>query len=915
MKIQTFTILLACFFLTGLHAQTVKAPFTLDGSVTASVQQGDTVFIGGTFTRILRPEELMSYGGPVDMSTGELVSGWPKPNGAVLISIPDGNGGFYLGGDFTMMDNQPRTRIAHIDQNGALTQQLAGVSFNAGVSCLKLRNNILYVGGSFTSAGDANTASITRNRLAAIDLGLNTLTPWNPNSGGNIGGMDIVRDTLYVGGGFTSMGGASRTYLATVSLLTGAVGPWAPVISGGTGEQVNGVIAAGDTVFVYGRFLSFDGQSRVKLVAVTGSTLLPWNPGIWAPNLSSTVTTMLVSGNLLYVGGGFDSIGTGTGFRHRGLAAIDRTTGLPTNWCPAIPASFGAFYSMLLHNDILYVVGNFTNTSRTIGSQVRLRAAALDVNQDTSMALPWAPAIYDLYPMTIGLSGNNLYIGGYFTQMGKSYTRNRLAAFRSSTNALLDWDPNVTGNITAMAVSKDGKKVFVGGNQLTNIGGVTVNHLGAIDVATGACDAGWVGDIPSGNINAMVTSPNALYVGGSFTTVAGQTYNRLVSLDLVTGAPSTTWTPGVGGTVYALALKGDTLYVGGSFTSVTTPGSAVRNRAFSINTLTGTLTTWNPNLAGGTPEVRSLLINDSILFIGGTFTTYQGTSRARIAAVSLNNFTLLSTWNPNSNNTISYMAAAGNALYVAGAVTSFGGTSGVARPGIALLNAASGALASWNPGTIGTVSSLIYSNHTLYTGLSATPWFVAITGDMALPVSFKSITASKERQDVAINWSTATETNNSHFEVERSADGENFSAVGSVRGAGTSAVIKNYHLTDRAAFITGNAPVLYYRVKQVDFNGQSSYSNVVSVRDQDLQQNVVLGIYPNPGKEEFVFDFNGAKGLKQIEVFNLNGKRLYLASSTNDMEQVVLKDYAEGIYLVKVATADGVTTKRLMIGR
>ena len=94
-----------------------------------------------------------------------------------------------------------------------------------------------------------------------------------------------------------------------------------------------------------------------------------------------------------------------------------------------------------------------------------------------------------------------------------------------------------------------------------------------------------------------------------------------------------------------------------------------------------------------------------------------------------------------------------------------------------------------------------------------------------LPVTLSSFTGKKEGATTLLNWTTATETGNNYFSIERAPDGESFAPIGSIKGAGNSTVALNYSFTDKQP-MTGNN---YYRLKQVDYNGKSKYSDIVVI--------------------------------------------------------------------------------------
>jgi hypothetical protein len=101
---------------------------------------------------------------------------------------------------------------------------------------------------------------------------------------------------------------------------------------------------------------------------------------------------------------------------------------------------------------------------------------------------------------------------------------------------------------------------------------------------------------------------------------------------------------------------------------------------------------------------------------------------------------------------------------------------------------------------------------------------MSVTGDEVVPVELTSFTAQASNRNVVLNWSTATETNNQGFEVQRNS-GNGYVSAGFINGFGTTTEVKNYSFIDRNIEV-GNYS---YRLKQVDLDGSFDYSNEVNV--------------------------------------------------------------------------------------
>jgi Peptidase family M28/Secretion system C-terminal sorting domain len=143
---------------------------------------------------------------------------------------------------------------------------------------------------------------------------------------------------------------------------------------------------------------------------------------------------------------------------------------------------------------------------------------------------------------------------------------------------------------------------------------------------------------------------------------------------------------------------------------------------------------------------------------------------------------------------------------------------------------------------------LIHFNQPYYHKMSRlTLGTVATLADLTeiVPVELLAFTASVRNSEVELLWSTASELNNMGFEIERSIDNpDNFVTFGFVEGKGSSTEINYYSFTDHPQVSGVNQ--LYYRLKQVDFDGSFSYSDVVTVSYDVPDEFVLSQNYPNP---------------------------------------------------------------------
>ena len=173
----------------------------------------------------------------------------------------------------------------------------------------------------------------------------------------------------------------------------------------------------------------------------------------------------------------------------------------------------------------------------------------------------------------------------------------------------------------------------------------------------------------------------------------------------------------------------------------------------------------------------------------------------------------------------------------------------------------------------------------------------AILAPAVVPVTMTYFKGKVENNDAHLSWETATEFNNAGFEVEKSIDGSHFSSIGFVKGNGNSSTQIVY------SFIDNNfTKTAYYRLNQIDFDGKSTFSKVVSLQKE--AKNKTLTVYPNQisTQSEVTIDFSvTVETTLNIEVIDIQGRILYKNQIEKGVERlkIPVSHWARGMYFVR----------------
>ena len=186
-----------------------------------------------------------------------------------------------------------------------------------------------------------------------------------------------------------------------------------------------------------------------------------------------------------------------------------------------------------------------------------------------------------------------------------------------------------------------------------------------------------------------------------------------------------------------------------------------------------------------------------------------------------------------------------------------------------------------------------------------------------IPVELTSFNAEVDESGILLIWETATETNNSGFEIEKSTDNEEFENVGHIKGNGTTTEKQEYRFRD--ADVTGKGKC-YYRLKQIDYDGTATYTEVIEVDysiipvEFSLSQN-----YPNPFNPATTIKF-GISELTNVtlKIYDALGSEVETLVSEK-LEPGYYKHewnasrFASGVYFYRIIAGTFVETKKLVI--
>jgi hypothetical protein len=802
----------------------------------------------------------------IDAATGIYDADFPRISGNIATVVSDGQGGWYIGGSLTAIENEPIGNLIHIKADKTLDTNF-NPEPNTYVRTLVLEGTTLYIGGNF-----AEISGQSRNYLAAMDISTGTLLPWNPNPNSFVHAIQVVGTTIYVGGEFTSIGGQSRNYLAALNSTTGAATSWVPPAIDNDIYTL-AVNTATNTMFIGGIFDAVGGLTRTGLAAVNmGTTTGTVIPG-WVANTNGTgyIYEVTLSGSSLFVAGYFTTI---NGIIRNSVAAVSTANGSVTGWDAKLGA-YSTVYELAISGSTLYIAGYINQANLTD----RFGIAAVTVS--TGSLLSWNPNL-NSDVNAVAVNSNTVFVGGYFTIV-KPQSPGNAIIFNEATNEIWPYtiELNSGGEIYTMAIENN--TVYIGG-AFSTVNGSTRKNLAAFNLSTGALLSwapvvnGTTATFDNTVVRSMKIKDNLVYIGGTFLNVNGSTRPNLAAIDATSGALNA-WNPiaGDGKTtsqyINTLDISGNAVYIGGLFNQI---NGTPRTHLAAVDATTGTLTAWAPEVNGS--FITKLIVTGNTVYVLGDFPKSIGGAYRPYGIAALDATSGLATpWNPAfENGLVNDIAVNNRDLYVAGY---FDEAAGVRRNGIASFNLSTTAINDWNP-------DIVEDEGGFYV-------YTIAASDIRLSVSGGFYYIGNEPRG-----------NYAEYELCNAVTAVTLSgSTLSAQAGGSYQWYLNNEAIDGATSQTLDISLLENGVYSVDVSangctGRSpDFVYLITGNETATDSNIIL--YPNPTSSDVVIKFSEA-GSSSITVLNVIGKTIQRIHGTARENRIALNELPEGTYLVKI---------------
>lgn len=467
-----------------------------NGIVQAAAVHEQTLYVGGSFTRVAPAAGFMGPWFGVSAATGAALPRLPLADDAVLAIEPDGAGGYFVGGRFTRIGGVARAGLAHVLADGSIDPGFVpdlrpyGYTLNGRpgpeVRSLARSGTRLFVGGGFVTPGSSG--------LVALDTTTSARLPWAPAA---FPGLEGERILLHAGRvivvGQPQFPGAQVQGPSAFAAdpVTAAVA-WTRTL--GFGELAADAVVAGGRLIVVGSFAGPNHCAVMSLDPDTGVVDSTWAPHQSCPPRSRTaINAVTAIGSTVYVGGRFTDLG---GQPRSNIAAIDLATGTLTPWAPTIDGAVRHLAASPASS--LYIAGAF----RRVAGAARDALAEIDT---TGAVTAWTPQVHSADLHTLHVTAGTVLAGGTPGVAGGD-ARENLAAFALDSGDVLPWAPAMAQEVIELAATSG--RVFASFNRLDTGGTLATPKVLAFDGETGA--QAWL--FPDFTTDLLAASSGHVYV-------------------------------------------------------------------------------------------------------------------------------------------------------------------------------------------------------------------------------------------------------------------------------------------------------------------------------------------------------------------------------------------------------------------
>ena len=647
-----------------------------------AVQADGKIIIGGAFT---------SYNGTARNSIarldadGSLDTGFDPGTGAggtVGAIAVQANGKIIIGGVFTSYNGTALNRIARLNADGSLDTSFdPGTGANNTVRSIAVQTDgKIIIGGVFTIYNGTG-----RNFIARLNADGSLDTSFDPGTGANssIESIAVQADgKIIIGGFFTTNNGIARNRIARLN-ADGSLDTSFDPGTGANGTVRSIAVQADGKIITGGSFTSYNGTARNFIARLNADGTLDsgFDPGSGSSNSVECITVQ-TDGKII-IGGMFTSY-NGTG-RNR-IARLNADGSLDVGFDPGTGA-LGSVLTIAVQVDGKVIIGGGFSLYNNIG---RGNIARLNADGSLDAGFDLNTGANGTVECTAVQANGKIVIGGSFTNYN-GIGRLFIARLNADGSLDTDFDPGTGagGTVGAIAVQADGK-IIIGGS-FTSYNGTARNFIARVN-AGGSLDTGF------DPVNVATTSVRsiALQADGKII-VSGGVTNRIVRLN-VDGSVDTGFAPGTGpnSSVQSIAVQPDgKIIIGGFFTSY---DGIARNRIARLNTDGSLDASFDPGSGSSNTVERITVQSDGKIIIGGLFISYNGTGRNNIARLNTDG-SLDASFDPgsgSSNKVVCITVQADGKIIIGGTFTSYNGTG---RNRIARLNADGSLDASFDPGT------------------------------------------------------------------------------------------------------------------------------------------------------------------------------------------------------------------------